>query len=86
MLLLQLFVHVVLYDSICVSSVSCQLMCAATDLCVICVWTTMLIVIMSAKYRNCTYVSCIIAYCDRSKCDRVGDVYCVNCDNVSEVL
>ena len=25
-------------------------------------------------------------YCDRSESDRVGDVHCVNCDNVSEVL
>ena len=46
----------------------------------------MLIVIMSAKYRNCTYVSCIIVCCDRSESDRVGEVYCVNCDKVSEVL
>ena len=28
---------------------------------------------------------CNIVYCDRSECDRVGDVYCVNCDNFSEV-
>ena len=29
---------------------------------------------------------CNIVHCDRSECDRVGGAYCVNCDNVSEVL
>ena len=29
---------------------------------------------------------CSIVYCDRNESDRVGDVYCVNCDNISEVL
>ena len=29
---------------------------------------------------------CNIVYCDQSESDRVGDVYCVNYDNVSEVL
>jgi len=27
-----------------------------------------------------------IVYSDQSKWDRVGDVHCVNCDNVSKVL
>ena len=49
----------VLCDCICISSVIRQLMCATTDLCVIYVWTTMLIVIMSLKYLNRTHVSCI---------------------------
>ena len=56
-----------------------QLLCAVTDLCGICVLITMLIVILSAKY-------CIIVYRNRSECDQVGDMYCANCDNVSEVL
>ena len=44
-----------------VSVVYDQLMCAASDLCVICVWTTMLIVMMSSKYRNRMHVSLCIA-------------------------
>ena len=95
-----------------VSVVCDRLMCAATELYVTCVLITMLIVLMSAKYRNrmyycvlrpeknatdlvmCTVLivimsvrCCNILYCDRSECNRVMVVYCVNnCDNVSKVL
>ena len=51
--MLQLFVHVVLCDCVFVfSSVICQLMCAMTDLCVICTWSTVM------EYNvNCDNVS-----------------------------
>ena len=53
---------------------------AATDWCVV--------LRVNCDYvRKVLYVTvCNIVYCDRSECDRVGNVYCVNCDNVSEVL
>ena len=70
-----IFVFQVLF----VSVVCDWLMCAATDLCMTYVLFTMLIVLMPAQYRTL----CIMT---GKKCDRVGDVYCVNCDNVIEVL
>ena len=38
---------------------------------------------MSVKYRNRMY-HCVLQ--PAKKCDQVGDVHCINCDNVSEVL
>ena len=55
-------------------------MCAATDLCVV-------LRVNYDNVRKVLYVTvCNIVYCDRSECDQIGDVYCVNCDNFSEVL
>ena len=50
-------------------------MCAVTDLCV-------------ALHFNCDSVRKVlyITICNIVYCDRVGNVYCVNCDNFSEVL